>query len=1184
MSTIHGPYLNTGATDDDHTGALPVPMGTPAPLETTLTASQQMVNIGGVVTANAEVFNEEIPGPTFRLTVGQTVVVRLVNLLPYELGIHWHGIELENYSDGTEVTQGGAAPAPIPNGAVSGGTFLYKFTVTRAGIFWYHPHHGNSMNRVFRGTYGMIVVTDPKESAIVAPALGAVLPTDTLLATSETMELVLSDITVCKIPAMGMNPSQNDIATYVNADPTAEWLSGASSQFGPSPRDLCEISPKDENGAPTAVYAAGDVPSIVTMTPSLRIEGQTVLTNGVNVGGRAGTPGAPSTVAMGASKKTVVPGQGLRMRIVNCSHLRYFRLRLTTHTGAQVNLLRIGGEGGLLDTAVLEGGTLGTVPDPSVGNPFFLPGELLIPPGGRADAVAVIPSLGLNVSDVLTLWTRDCQRTGTGAGSNKWAQLPTVPVMHLEVGPGAAGSYTLANGDPVRTSAAAIAAGMSPVEVLPTPGMSDHLLVPPAGKPGSSNEEIQFQADTVMPTIDGVSGMDLMMDPMMMPYVPYTNSPHISTTRYAENGRLLELRITNTTNAHHPFHLHGFSFQPKNIQPEAGGPVLYPWPYNEFRDTIDLIPHTRLVIRVRLDGRPLADGATAGGAFGRWLFHCHLFFHHTHGMVSELVVTDASGREKPNVNVGGSFVYAMIGTPATRHGTFHHPDVAGQVQTLTATKGGAGLTTSPALPARGGTWSWTYIPVLGDPQYDYVYIEATDTAGKKDQAVFRLQTSGPDTSSDTGDPHIRTVHGPRYDFQAAGEFTLLRDGQGMEIQVRQTPAATPPPVKDDYTGLTECVSLNSAVAVRVGLHRISYQPWRESGRLQFFLDGRPADLPKGGMDLQADRLTTFDAGTETGIRIDYAHGPVVTITPHLWTSYGIHYMDVEVTNTDAEGGLMGHIPKGSWLPKLPSGRTLGPKPASPNDRYVALYQTFANAWRLTHATSLFVYVPGTSTATFTDHNWPPQKPPCTTVPPGFPKPVNPIRKNIPIAKAKKICSGVKLDDLHAACVFDVATTGDESFAKGYLIAQELRLCRTAVQIIGNKPQTRPGEPLVVTAIVSPLIHGRPIPAGCVTFIIDGVPIKPDTKLDKHGRARLTVAQLKIGEHKIRAAYTPSRGNSNCHSSSSPSLLHIVTKGGGSTRGGGSNAGRLHTAAKKKKPSRPTARRQKKNVTRAKRGR
>ncbi|HWZ44626.1 MAG TPA: multicopper oxidase family protein [Candidatus Saccharimonadales bacterium] len=1153
MSTLNGPYANTGASPLELTGVLPAPV-----LETHLIASRQTINIGGGVMANAEVLNGEIPGPTFRLTVGQTVVVRLVNLLSYELGIHWHGVELENYSDGTEVTQDGAVPAPILNGAVAGGTFLYKFKVPRAGIFWYHPHHGNSINRVFRGLYGMIVVTDPAEAAIVAPAAGAVLPANT-----DTMELVLSDITVCKAPAMGITPSQNDTATYMNADPTAEWLSGVTAQFATlslSPKDFCEISPKNDDGGAAAVYLAGDIPSIATTAAGPRVEGQTVLTNGVNVGGRAGTPALPGALAAGAVTKSVVSGQGLRIRIVNCAHLRYFRLRLTTQAGAQVDLLRIGGEGGLLDNVLREGGTLGTVPDPSAGA-FFTAGELLLPPAGRADVVAAIPG-GLPVGSVLTLWTRDCQRTGGGVpASNNWAEVPTVPVMHLQVVAGAA-AYTIAIGDSLRSLA-----GMPAVEILPAPGVSDHLLNPATfGKPGLASEEIKFQAGG-NPTIDGVSGVDLMMNPVtMMPYAPYTNSPHIGSTRYAENGRLLELTITNTTNAHHPFHLHGFSFQPKSIHPELGGAALYTWPYNEFRDTIDLLPHTRLIIRARLDDRPLANGTTTGGAFGRWLFHCHIFFHHTHGMISELVVTSATGAEKPNVNVGGSFAYAPTGLPATRHGTFHHPDPAVNITSLTVTRGA--VVPSPALPANAGSWTWSYTPVAGDPPFDYVYIEATDAAGRKDQAVFRLQMGGLDTSSDLGDPHIRTVLGPKYDFQAAGEFTLLRDDHGMEIQVRQTPAATPPPVTDDYTQLTECVSLNSAVAVRVGSHRISYQPWRESIRLLFFLDGKPANLPQAGLDLDAHRVTTFNAGGETGIRIDYAHGPIVRITPNLWGDYGIYYLNVEVTNTDAQGGLMGRIPNGTWLPALPSGATLGPMPVDLNDRYVALYRTFADAWRLTDASSLFEYLPGRSTATFTARDWPPQKPPCTTVPRGFPKPVKPVRENIPVNRAKQICKGVTLHDLNAACVFDVASTGDETFAKAYLVAQELRLCATAVHIAGNKPQTKPREPLLVTAVVLPLTPGRPAPLGNVTFIVDGVPMKPSAKLDKHGRARTKVVLVKEGVHKVRAEYVPGRENKICHSSSSPNLLHTVSTGRVPNRGNGPNTGHPHTGGNEKNPVPP----------------
>src|SRR5947209_8559054 len=43
--------------------------------------------------------------------------------------------------------------------------------------------------------------------------------------------------------------------------------------------------------------------------------------------------------------------------------------------------------------------------------------------------------------------------------------------------------------------------------------------------------------------------------------------------------------------------------------------------------------------------------------------------------------------------------------------------------------------------------------------------------------------------SSTGEPHVTTINGARYDLQAAGEFIFLRDSKGLEIQVRHTPIA-----------------------------------------------------------------------------------------------------------------------------------------------------------------------------------------------------------------------------------------------------------------------------------------------------------------------------------------------------------------------------------------------------------
>ena len=115
----------------------------PAPvagvLETTITASLQTI-VSGTTTVNAETYNGAIPGPTLRLNVGDTAIVRLINKLPYPTGIHWHGIELANSADGTEVTQDGVVPAfPATPPAPPGGTYLYKFKVHRPGCVLVPP-------------------------------------------------------------------------------------------------------------------------------------------------------------------------------------------------------------------------------------------------------------------------------------------------------------------------------------------------------------------------------------------------------------------------------------------------------------------------------------------------------------------------------------------------------------------------------------------------------------------------------------------------------------------------------------------------------------------------------------------------------------------------------------------------------------------------------------------------------------------------------------------------------------------------------------------------------------------------------------------------------------------------------------------------------------------------------------
>jgi FtsP/CotA-like multicopper oxidase with cupredoxin domain len=1095
---------------------------------TTALATAASPIVSGTTNLQAETYNGTIPGPTFRLTVGDTVIVRLVNNLPYPTGIHWHGIELGNSADGTEVTQNGALGAPLQtlgNGVPAGGTYLYKFKVTRPGIFWYHPHHHNSTNRVFRGLYGMIIVTDANENTLVGNTLPSAL---------DTKQLVLSDITVCK--TAGMNTD-----AYASLG-GAEWLSGAAAQPGPLPADLCELpNAVDDDGMAGMGFMGwgpGDVPSLMAMSGRIN-EGQIVLTNGVNVGGRSGTPTAPGAVAAGAYKLPVLSGQGLRLQIVNCATTRYFRLRLTDGAGQKVDLVRVGGEGGLLDNAVLEGLT----PPVPAGtfDPKYDSGEILLPPSVRADVVVAIPA-GLAVGTVLTLWTRDFQRLGPmAAGGGPWAKLPTVPVMHLEVtGPVVGPAYTIVGGPngvggtPLRAKAG------FPGPLVPALGVANATLLTPAGgfvapKFGMANQDIKLTAGT--PSIDGVAGHALHGMP---PDPHYPNTLHIGSTRYAERGRRLELTVTNMSDAHHPFHLHGFSMQPKSLAPRAGAPMgtvgTFTWLYQEFRDSINVPGNYTLTFRIQLDDRTLVDSVTLGGWLGRWLFHCHIFFHHHRGMIGEFVVTDNNGKERPYVDVGGSWAYVPSPAP-TRRGTFSSPE--GNAVTLAATYGTAG---GPIIGPLGtvtitgpGTWSWTYPGGVPNGIY-YVYITATDSVlpTLQGQAVFRLKIGGADDGSDIGDPHIHTVDGKSYDFQAVGEFMLLRDREGLEIQTRQTPVQTANPITDGYSGLTASVSVNTAVAARVGSHRISYQPSGSEGNspLQFFLDGKPAQLSTAGIDLEGHRVSAFDAGGETGLRVDYAHGAVLTVAPRLWH---IWILDIHVSHTHADEGIMGSIPERTWLPTLPSGATVGPMPESLHDRYITLYKIFADAWRLTDETSLFVYARGTSTETFTDRDWPAEKPP-SILKPQFQIPGVPTLVGLPVAEAEEICKGVTIEHLHANCVFDVATTGDKGYAKAYLLQQDLRLHGSTVQISGDKEGTRSGEPLVVTAVVLPLTSGRPTPTGSVTFLVDGTVAGPSVKLDAQGRGQFTTHDLGVGEHKIRATYS---SDGEYHSSTSPNLIHTV---------------------------------------------
>ncbi|MEM9555336.1 MAG: hypothetical protein AAGC60_13855 [Acidobacteriota bacterium] len=299
------------------------------------------------------------------------------------------------------------------------------------------------------------------------------------------------------------------------------------------------------------------------------------------------------------------------------------------------------------------------------------------------------------------------------------------------------------------------------------------------------------------------------------------------------------------------------------------------------------------------------------------------------------------------------------------------------------------------------------------------------------------------TPGTVGDPHIQTVDGVNYDFQAAGEFVLLR-GEGLELQTRQVPVTTAGPLgPNGHTGLTSCVSLNGAVALRMRGHRITYQPTLDGPPnpegLDLRIDGEL--VPQNKMPLVLGSVRVVQTPASGGVQVESIGGTKVTITPRFWHHHQVWYMDVELERARATAGLMGSIAPGDWLPTLPDGTALGPRPAVLEERYQQLYGELGEAWRATDDTSLFDYEPGTTTETFFYPEWPHGELPsdCTV----FERPdgVEPPKALAPIAvwDAEQLCAGVVDPVRRTNCVQDVATTGEPAFADQYMLTESLVL-------------------------------------------------------------------------------------------------------------------------------------------------
>jgi hypothetical protein len=271
------------------------------------------------------------------------------------------------------------------------------------------------------------------------------------------------------------------------------------------------------------------------------------------------------------------------------------------------------------------------------------------------------------------------------------------------------------------------------------------------------------------------------------------------------------------------------------------------------------------------------------------------------------------------------------------------------------------------------------------------------------------------TASTFGDPHLSDFAGNLFDFQQAGEFTLLKSTQDdFQVQIRQQPLG--------YC----CVAWNTAVAMRVGLNTIEVDtpnsvgsPWFQDGALVMYVNKRRVHgshvALRGGGSLRVKR--EFGSPTPT---VSWPDGSSVIVQPMLG--------DVLAVSVQLAAHRLGHVVGllgNSGVPgsaefvsrngrHYPHGAFTG---STTRDLRI-LYREFGASWRITQRESLFRYARGKSTRSYIVRGFPSKRESLSRL-------LAKLR-----ARAEKACraAGITNTQLFDACVLDVGATGQKRFA------------------------------------------------------------------------------------------------------------------------------------------------------------
>ena len=263
-----------------------------------------------------------------------------------------------------------------------------------------------------------------------------------------------------------------------------------------------------------------------------------------------------------------------------------------------------------------------------------------------------------------------------------------------------------------------------------------------------------------------------------------------------------------------------------------------------------------------------------------------------------------------------------------------------------------------------------------------------------------------------GEPHLQTLNGASYDFQGAGEYTLVRSESGaVDVQVRAAPFED-----------SSSVAFNSAVAMRVVSTDVEVDAGdpavvlingkRTPGSLT-----RPRTLAGGG------HLRETATGDGDDVDVTWPDGSEIDVSASV-LGENVTFVP-PAPGLDHFSGLLSALANTAKPKNAGSQTFLG----GDGHRYIIdpttrsgfklFYGPFAASWRITKPASLFTYSKGKSPSTFVKSGFPARLVSASLL-------SSQTRKR---AEATCRAAGVTGSTLLNDCEVDVGETGKAALAK-----------------------------------------------------------------------------------------------------------------------------------------------------------